>query len=280
MAEAILLLKLPAVLQLASGALSYAWVEYNRIKERKAQCKLLLDQCQELVSGIAKQCQLNTLPDSLKGELYFLERLTALLLSCRGRPVDVDCRACQAVKLAMVNLSGKSFAWRLLHQDDIAMHISQAEQAVTFACTRFNVGRLLGSCTNPFFILVLQIGAHLSSHKLQADLAAARERDHHDLVVHLESLSGSDQKILDALQNDGKERRQLQELLIALTKVSRSFPTNELVFSTFDALSIFRVLKPPPLSPTSQQPGSPAPPQWHCRGCPNGRSRSTSPAGR
>lgn len=64
----------------------------------------------------------------------------------------------------------------------------------------------------------IQLGAQLDAQRLQSEFLAARERDHSDLLQNFQNLAQNDQKILEALQNDGQERRQLQELLVALTK--------------------------------------------------------------
>jgi hypothetical protein len=69
-------------------------------------------------------------------------------------------------------------------------------------------------------MISVQIGAHFDGQRLLSEIAEARERDHSDLIIHLKSLAENDHKILEALQADGYERRRLQELVIALTKVN------------------------------------------------------------
>jgi hypothetical protein len=65
-----------------------------------------------------------------------------------------------------------------------------------------------------------QINAQLTSHKLQVEMIAAKERDQEDLAGRLDKLARNDQLILHALQDGDQKVRRLEELVIAFTKVS------------------------------------------------------------
>ncbi|KAF8893885.1 hypothetical protein BD779DRAFT_1669409 [Infundibulicybe gibba] len=174
---------LPAIFSAATKTLAFAWNQYNNVGERKHQCKVILQQCQDLVDEISSyHSTKNGLTESMSDSLRFLES------------------ACLATHLAVTTIAKKPFAWRLLHQDIMTQYIREAESAITTAGLRFN------------------LNTHIGGQRLQTELAAARQDDHNELVLHLQTLAENDHKILDALQQDGKERRQIQELLVALTK--------------------------------------------------------------
>ena len=73
--EVLLAISVPEIIQLAYDVLSFTWKQYEAVEERKTQCKVLLEQCQNMLIEIAKQVNQN--PDhslGLANNLCFLER--------------------------------------------------------------------------------------------------------------------------------------------------------------------------------------------------------------
>jgi hypothetical protein len=129
----------PQVLRVARETILFAWTLYSSVTDRKAECKVLLERCNDLILEVGKQVDGEDYSDVMSENLHDLEWYVVFSKSRNTYSPTNQLSACLAVQIAVTTLASKSFSWRLLHQSKIARVISQAQTAVTDASANFNV---------------------------------------------------------------------------------------------------------------------------------------------
>jgi hypothetical protein len=118
----------------------------------------------------------------------------------------------------MEKLGSKNFLWCMVNQDKIDTEIERVEGNIRGAFDMFNVraGSIIISLT--FASDRPQFAAHINNAEFLRELQQARTQDQRDLNAKLEDLANNGHRIIDALQDQGRAQRRMEDILIAVAK--------------------------------------------------------------
>ncbi|KLO20748.1 kinase-like protein [Schizopora paradoxa] len=174
----------PMVLSASWTVLKAAYGLYGNVDMRRKQIGLLLDRCRDIIEKLSQRAKdnPNTLSSSLQEHVADLQR------------------ACEEVYTIVEKLKRKGFFWCLVNQEKIDLQVADAERRVTFTFDVFN------------------FDTQLDRDKLDQEMKQARQSDQNQLMSKLDDLSRNDERILNALQDQGGAQRRVEELLVAVYK--------------------------------------------------------------
>ncbi|KAJ3557332.1 hypothetical protein NM688_g1529 [Phlebia brevispora] len=185
---------IPSALDCAWSTFTKASQRYSSLKYRKAQVGVLLNRCQELILYAVNNLRDNNrIPQDIAPGIRALEN------------------ACYSVESLVDTISEKGFLWGLVHAEKIDSKVKESGSKMDSA----------------FRILHSTAGERQDVVQLQHEMARAAADDFKDLAGRLDRLSGNDNRILAALQDQEGVYRRLQELLVAVMKHVQDLPTKD-----------------------------------------------------